>query len=459
MKKIVDKISRKIMEIYKKHYSGRVHSAQISEKEKELSMLSPGLEHRVLLEDYYVSKITNSIMIAGVSVVILVLTTVSRANSEIIDENNMIERREYGNGNYTVSLTAKTDEYDYGNVALEVEERKLTKSEYNRMIDEADKYIEANILGENDSLDHIDTEMNLLTDISGYPFDIRWESSDYMLIRNDGEFGELEAEQNGEEVILKAIVAYGEIEHEKEYPIVVFPHRLSQDQIMQKELHDIIKKENENTAETGFLKLPDSIGGAEIEWAETREPLVAIVILGLFFTVIAVWIGTDKDLKGKCEERDRQLLSEYSEFVSKLQLLLSSGLTIRGVLERMAGDYKKNKRKGGNSKYVYEELLLCVRKMQDGMNEAACYEFFGNRCGLLNYKKLASLLMQNLRKGNEGLIVALAQEANTAFEERKAVARRMGEEAQTKLLFPMVIMLGIVMVIIMIPAYMSFGGM
>jgi len=42
-----------------------------------------------------------------------------------------------------------------------------------------------------------------------------------------------------------------------------------------------------------------------------------------------------------------------------------------------------------------------------------------------------------------------------AFEERKALAKRQGEEAGTKLLLPMMGMLVVVMVIVIAPALMS----
>ena len=52
--------------------------------------------------------------------------------------------------------------------------------------------------------------------------------------------------------------------------------------------------------------------------------------------------------------------------------------------------------------------------------------------------------------------VLLEQEAQNAFEERKHAAKRYGEEAGTKLLFPMMLMLGIVMVILLVPAVLAF---
>ena len=73
------------------------------------------------------------------------------------------------------------------------------------------------------------------------------------------------------------------------------------------------------------------------------------------------------------------------------------------------------------------------------------------------YGKLGTLLSQNLQKGNAGITEALEAESKDAFEDRKADARRAGEEAGTKLLLPMGIMLLVVMMIVILPAFMSFS--
>ena len=64
-------------------------------------------------------------------------------------------------------------------------------------------------------------------------------------------------------------------------------------------------------------------------------------------------------------------------------------------------------------------------------------------------------MSQNLRKGIKGLTQMLRMEAIQAFEERKARAKRLGEEAGTKLLAPMFLMLAVVLVIVIVPAFLS----
>ena len=65
-------------------------------------------------------------------------------------------------------------------------------------------------------------------------------------------------------------------------------------------------------------------------------------------------------------------------------------------------------------------------------------------------------MAQNVRKGGEGFTAMLRAETTEAFEERKAIARQRGEKAGTKLLLPMIMMLAVVLVMIMVPAFMSF---
>ena len=46
-------------------------------------------------------------------------------------------------------------------------------------------------------------------------------------------------------------------------------------------------------------------------------------------------------------------------------------------------------------------------------------------------------------------------EAIQSFENRKSAAKRLGEEAGTKLLMPMMGMLMVVLVIVMVPAFLT----
>ena len=167
-----------------------------------------------------------------------------------------------------------------------------------------------------------------------------------------------------------------------------------------------------------------------------------------------LYLGRGWELERKLEQRKKQLLLDYPEVVNKLALYMGAGMTIRNAFARMGEDYRRQQKE--RFRYVYEEILITCYELQSGRSEREAYDHFGKRCQVQAYRKLSTLLSQNIRKGSNDLLYMLRQEADQAFAERKNMARKLGEEAGIKLLLPMMMMLCIVMVIIMIPAYFSF---
>ena len=129
-------------------------------------------------------------------------------------------------------------------------------------------------------------------------------------------------------------------------------------------------------------------------------------------------------------------------------------MTIRNSFIKMGEDYRKQQKE--RRRYVYEEILITCNELLSGRSESEAYDHFGKRCQMPAYMTLGALLSQNIRKGSNDLLDMLRREADNAIAERKNLAKKLGEEAGTKLLLPMMMMLCIVMVIIMIPAYFSF---
>ena len=180
------------------------------------------------------------------------------------------------------------------------------------------------------------------------------------------------------------------------------------------------------------------------------------LILGLFLIVIIPLISYQKDqeIHKQTEIRKKQLQENFPDFISKLILLMEAGMSIKGAFFRIGEDYRK--KNGGKKNYLYEELLYVCRQMKNGLTEKEGYELLGRRCDISCYKKLSGLLIQHLQKGGSSILESLREESIRASEEEKRNIQKKGEEMGTKLLFPMILMLGIVMVFIMVPALFSF---
>ena len=52
----------------------------------------------------------------------------------------------------------------------------------------------------------------------------------------------------------------------------------------------------------------------------------------------------------------------------------------------------------------------------------------------------------------------MEQESKQAYEQRILQAKKLGEEASTRMLLPLMLMMMVVMAIVMVPAMLSFVG-
>lgn len=227
-------------------------------------------------------------------------------------------------------------------------------------------------------------------------------------------------------------------------------------------LREAIRKEtlalNEEKQEADKYYLPAEVNGKHIQWAYPTDHSGMVLMSLAMFAGILLILLKERRKERELEKRKEQMLHDYPNLVTKLSLLVQAGMTMRRAFGKTALDYRQNKGKDEQPRYAYEEMLVTYYEMESGVLESQAYENFGRRCNQVQYRTLATLLSQNLKKGSQGLLDMLERESVSAFEDRKRQARILGEAAATKLLIPMVLMLLVVLVIIMVPACMSFYG-
>ena len=106
---------------------------------------------------------------------------------------------------------------------------------------------------------------------------------------------------------------------------------------------------------------------------------------------------------------------------------------------------------------VYEEMRNAVVEMNNGMSEIDAYLHFGERCAVPSVKKFASMLSQNLTKGNRELVDFLKAETANSWEEKKHYVKRKGEEASNKMMIPLGMILIGVFLMILVPVLGNLG--
>lgn len=366
-----------------------------------------------------------------------------------------LERPQMGEGAREEELEVYSEE-GKRKLVISVEEQRLSKEEIRERLEELAPRLETLILGENESLDQIRKPLHLLQEMEGAPVFVEWRIQEGSPVRTDGQ---LEQEGLPREGVLSELSA--KLEWEEEvlcYPIYVrvYPPDYSVDEKFHLALQEAVAQKDQDTQYAAQQELPRETGGMALRWQRRVDKRgLTIILLALIGAALQIMAGQREQQKRE-QKKKTQMEMDYPEIVSKLKLYMEAGLTCRAAWVKIAGDYQKQQKEGqAGERYAYEEMVKTGYEMQSGVGELKAYERFAQRCQAPCYKKLTGLLIQNIRKGNRGLGTMLETEMWQAFEQRKDLARKQGEEAGTKLLLPMVGMLGVVMVIVIAPALMS----
>lgn len=419
----------------------------------KLKTLQPGIAVEGQIREHYLSLYSTLLMVVFVGDLLCLAVWISaHGNAKLVD-GNLLLRNSYGEGDVRVKLLAEIPGVQEESFDYLVEERKFTKEELEKRFAEAEVLLPGAILGENDRLEDVRSDLKLVTELEGYPFRISWESGSYSLIRADGTVCNEELTQ-GEIVALTARFRYDDWLREVVLYAQVNPVIYTPEEAIRARLEALLHEKEESTESAEAMMLPERIGTESVVWKEIIEDGSGYFFILVLLAAGALYWSKGRELDQKLEARKRELLLDYPEIVNKLALYMGAGMTIRNGFLKMGEDYKKQKEE--KKKYVYEEILMTCYELQGGRSETEAYDHFGKRCQVQSYIKLSALLSQNIRKGSNDLLRMLRQEADSAFAQRKNMAKKLGEEAGTKLLLPMMMMLCVVMVIIMIPAYFSF---
>lgn len=404
-------------------------------------------------ELYYTEKISLllKVLVAGLCMALLAGVG-TLMNGNLVD-GYFLPRQKY---TYQQELRVTPEEGEAEEITIFVEPQKLSAEESRALLEQTVEQMGAYILGENISLEEVRHDLKLIRQVEGLPISVEWELNSYEVLNMDGTIRKENLKEEGSIVELTALLACNEETAVYRACAKVLPPILSPKEEFMQELLEKLEELQEEHGEEVQKELPVQVKGRKLTWEEKRSAAPMAVLLLTLACMLALYGARDRELVQKTKEREREMRRDYAQIVSKLVLLMGAGMAVRTAWEMIVRDYQAKREQNEQPlRYAYEEMALTYREMQNGVAEIKAYENFGLRCRIPCYLKLSVLLEQNLRKGNHGLTRLLKGEVREAFEQRKELAVQGSEEASTRMLVPMVLMLVVVMILILVPAGMS----
>ncbi|RXZ84750.1 type II secretion protein F [Paenibacillaceae bacterium] len=186
------------------------------------------------------------------------------------------------------------------------------------------------------------------------------------------------------------------------------------------------------------------LGGAMLGWLSAESAIFPIgAVLALLLPVAKL-----RDLRQQVERRRQDILLALPDLLSKLMLLVGAGETVTRALLRCASPAADEERRGP----LQLELQKTCNELANGEAFHHALESFSKRCAVQEVSIFTVTLLLNYRRGGERFVLSLRDLSYTLWEKRKAVARARGEEASSKLVFPLVALFFIMMVLVGAPA-------
>lgn len=170
-----------------------------------------------------------------------------------------------------------------------------------------------------------------------------------------------------------------------------------------------------------------------------------LVMIGALISAMMIWY-LDELLNDKINSRRDELLRDYPGMLSKLTLLVNAGVPIREAWMKVSAT---------NDGILYQEMRNTAMELSNGIQEVEAYKTFGERCSIKSLRKFSTMMIQNLQKGSNEVVLFLRDMSIEAWEEKKHEVKRKGEKASSKLILPIGLIFFGVLILIVVPIFGS----
>lgn len=429
------------------------HMLRVDETRGWLSGLYGGNRKQTeeLTETYYIQMIQKVMLCICVGIVLMVMVTITYLISD--DEQIHIVRSDYGDDSEQLTLYYEDFEHHIQPVEVEIEPVKYREEDLEGVFDQGFVYLEEFLPGENGSLENVTDDLQLETSIPGSGLTVNWISDDYEYLSDDGRIHNDDLNRSVE-VHLTAELSYGEEVRRRQYTVQIIPKDMSDSMQEQAKVKEILEAQLQEHSYEQEINLSAEQDGYHFSTTGNDHQEYLVIIFGTIAVILLLISHYRSRLKEHMKERKRQLQLEYSYFMNQILLYISAGTSVQGAILRIITQYERNHKE---DHVLYQELVRMKNEIHTGTSAEQAYIHFGRRTGVISYIKAMALLTRQMKVGSQGVTEQLEQEEHEAFEHRKEMARKSGEEAGTKLLLPMIVLMIVSMVLVMYPAFASFS--
>lgn len=195
--------------------------------------------------------------------------------------------------------------------------------------------------------------------------------------------------------------------------------------------------------------LPD---GTRLLWTQNRETGSLLAVF-LILPLGMVFLYRDRQQKERTRRRKQtdEIRKGLPGFHDQLLLLLSSGLIFHDAFARIAEGCRRRPEQDALQRLVIEAESAC---RETGSSLVTVLEEQARQAGVREFSRMVRIISENQSKGVD-LKEKLESESEILWNQRKKLAEERGKAAETKLSFPLAVLLVVLIVITASPAILD----
>lgn len=383
--------------------------------------------------------------------IILVIAIVLDLTQENIGEDGVILRNPIGEADEEIALMLELEGYEeVYEYLLEVKAMRVTE-------EQAEGYFTRAISEIDEEFQEMGSVIPLKEAYQAGLVAAEWSFEPWNVINADGSVVQEKIPEEGLVVSAGVTLSCGEYQKMYQFSFELEPRELSVEERVFNALEAWIASELQKEGEQE-LRLPEELEGVALSWTKKQDSLFVKILFLEAIALFVLWYLQKKKQEEEKKKLDESIEMDYPDVVEQLALLLGAGMTIRQAWNRIATRYSDKRQKNQVSeKPVFEKIVQMNRRLVEGESESSAYQMFADEIGLMSYQRLIRSLLRNMEKGSTEMYVFLDQESHRAYEQRIHYAKKLGEEASTRMLLPLMLMMFVVMAIAMLPAIVNFS--
>lgn len=399
---------------------------------------------------YYTQKIKYAVGLLFLFLFLIILYVVGqiREGSKTVQ---LIARPKIYEETQNIVIRAGEEESLY---ELELGARTLSKEEAEAYLAEATEQLKSVMLNGNASVDCVTGNLLLPESLPEYPFEIFWESDRDGVVDSYGVVNRTGLTEDTL-VMLTAVFTYQEWMWEESFGVLVCQEVLTEQEAYVRSLGTFLQESEKGQRGENVWSIPDTFAGKDLTVKLVKKENTLLILSGLLLLAgVCIWRGQDYDLHTVREKRREAFAAEYISFVESLSMYLSAGLTLPAAMQHCAADYTRRKKPDHPLRNCLQEFQ---RDIQNGCSFLEAMELFAEKTDEAAYRRLAGILSQSIVNGSSGLAEQLVQEVEKLREEKRRKSKVKGEQISTALIAPMMLQLGVIIALIMIPAFSNIS--